>query len=103
MFLYWVFIRANVSPGFLLRTENQFAVGLDAFLLQRSAKKLPKSIRTLLFPNRPEMNPLDKMNLADYPSHSFLPWMVLHIVVSYQADRSEAASSDHKDCGIKYQ
>ncbi len=41
MFLYWLFIGANVSPRFLLRTENQFAVGLDAFLLQRRAKKLP--------------------------------------------------------------
>jgi hypothetical protein len=66
MFLYWLFIRANVSPGFLLRTENQFAVGLDAFLLQRRAKKLPKSInviRTPLSISRPEMNSARKMNL----------------------------------------
>jgi hypothetical protein len=72
MFLYWVIIRANVSPRFLLRTKNQFAVGLDAFLIQRSAKKLPKSIhviRTPLSLSRPEMNSAGKMNLLQVISY----------------------------------
>ncbi len=72
---YFLFTAANVSPRFLLRTENQFAVGLDAFLLQRRAKKLPKSINAIRTPislSRPEMNSVGKdESLADYPSHSF--------------------------------